>query len=196
MWRAMAVVIASSVAAHAARAQAAKDYTDADVHFMQGMIFHHAQAVQMCQLAPSHGASQKVALLCKKILISQREEIGLMQHWLEDRGLTAPKPATDTMVFHDTTEADMQGMHMMSGMLTAAQMHALDQSHDTSFDRLFLTGMIQHHTGAIDMVADLFKEPGAGQGADIFAFATDVDASQRAEIGRMLQLLNSLSGSD
>ncbi len=190
------VLAALPALARPAAAQApAKDYTPADVSFMQGMIYHHAQALPMCEIAESHGASQKVALLCKKIIISQREEIALMQHWLEDRHLGVPQPTTDTMIFHDSTEAAMAGMHMMSGMLTPAQMHALDQAHGTAFDSLFLVGMIQHHTGAIVMVANLFNA-GSGQGADIFAFATDVDAAQRAEIGRMQGLLNSLPGSD
>jgi uncharacterized protein (DUF305 family) len=182
----------------------ANDFTPADVAFMQGMIGHHAQAIQMCALPLSHGASQKVALLCKKITISQRDEISLMQQWLEQRGQTVPHPATDTMALHAAPAAgdmpDMPGMaersgsKLMPGMLTPAQMQALDQARGTTFDRLFLAGMIQHHTGAINMVAKLFATAGAGQGADIFGYATGVDADQRAEIGRMEQLLNTTSG--
>ncbi|MGH7594015.1 MAG: DUF305 domain-containing protein [Gemmatimonadales bacterium] len=187
----------------AALAQSAPAYTEADVQFMQGMIYHHAQALQMCALPLSHGASEKVALLCKKITISQRDEIAFMQHWLEDRRQAIPHPVTDTLALHGTgSMAMMPGMpgmstpHLMPGMLTPEQMTALDQARDTVFDRLFLAGMIQHHTGAIRMVAELFNTPGSGQGADIFGYATGVDADQRAEIGRMEQLLKIPTGSN
>jgi uncharacterized protein (DUF305 family) len=169
-------------------------YTAADVQFMQGMIAHHAQALVMARMAPTHGASAQVSLFCKKVIISQRDEIELMQNWLKERGQTVPDP-NDTHA-HDA----MPGMKMddhsmlMPGMLTAEQLKQLDEARDTTFDRLFLTFMIQHHQGALTMVAALFDSPGAGQTPEIFGYATGVDADQRAEIERMQGMLTSLSG--
>jgi uncharacterized protein (DUF305 family) len=157
-----------------AGAQAPRDYTDADVRFVQGMIMHHAQAVVMSEWAPTHGARPDLLVLCKRIALSQRDEIKVMRQWLGERGLSAP---------------DMPGM-MMPGMLSADEMRALDAARDTAFDRLYLTGMIKHHQGALTMVADLFATPGSGQQADLFGFATDVDAGQRVEIARMQAMLN------
>jgi uncharacterized protein (DUF305 family) len=175
-----------------AGAQSAPSVTAADVHFMRGMIAHHAQALVMAAMAPTHGASAKVLLLCKKITISQHGEIVLMQNWLRDRNQTVPDPKDP----HFNEMPGMPGMqNMMPGMLSSEQLKQLDQASDTTFDRLFLTFMIQHHEGALTMVADLFASPGSGQGADIFRYATDVDADQRAEIGRMQLMLNPLSGS-
>jgi uncharacterized protein (DUF305 family) len=175
-----------------AGAQSAPSSSAADVHFMQGMIAHHAQALVMAAMAPTHGASAKVLLLCKKIAISQHDEIVMMQNWLTERNQRAPDPKDP----HFNEMPGMPGMQdMMPGMLSAEQLEQLDQAKDTAFDRLFLTFMIQHHQGALTMVADLFASPGAGQGADIFRYATDVDADQRAEIGRMQLMLNSSSGS-
>jgi uncharacterized protein (DUF305 family) len=169
-------------------------YTAADVQFMQGMIAHHAQAIVMARMAPTHGASAQVSLFCKKVIISQRDEIELMQNWLKERGQAVPDP-NDTHA-HDA----MPGMKMddhsmlMPGMLTAEQLKQLDQARDTSFDRLFLIGMIQHHQGALTMVAALFDSPGAGQTPEIFGYATGVDADQRAEIERMQGMLTSIPG--
>jgi uncharacterized protein (DUF305 family) len=154
------------------------DYTAADVAFMQGMITHHAQALVMARMAPTHGASPQVARLCRKILISQSDEITLMENWLKDRNQPFPDPN------------DPHPM-LMPGMLTPAQITQLDQSKDTTFDRLFLTGMIGHHEGALLMVKNLFATPGAGQASDIFMYASDVDTGQRAEIQRMEIMLNS-----
>jgi uncharacterized protein (DUF305 family) len=154
------------------------NYTAADVRFMQGMIHHHAQALKMAAMAPTHGAGPSVQLLCKKIDVSQKDEIALMSTWLKDRNQAVPDPN------------DPHPM-MMPGMLTDAQLAALDQARDTTFDRLFLTDMIQHHEGAIKMVADLFATPGAGQASEMFRFASDVDADQRGEIQRMRAMLAS-----
>ncbi|MGH7584536.1 MAG: DUF305 domain-containing protein [Gemmatimonadales bacterium] len=197
---ALAVIASAPVAA-----QAPHDYVQADVDFMQGMIWHHAQAVSMCLLAGSHGASEKVAELCHKIILSQEDEIGLMQNWLADRGRNVPHPRTDTMVFHEPASASampaMAGMaagesHMMPGMLNHAQMLALDSARGTAWDRAFLVGMMQHHGGAITMVTKLFDTGGAGQQAELFRFATGVDADQRGEINRMQIMLNSLPGGE
>lgn len=184
---------------------ASHDFTKADVDFVQGMIIHHAQAVVMSDWAPTHGASPRLLVLCKRIGLSQRDEITMMQHWLQERDLAVPDPlhmlSPQSGPVHDRSAMDMPGMDMgdhpmmMAGMLTPAQMRQLDAAHDTTFDRLYLTGMIRHHQGALDMVAKLFATPGAGQQPELFSFATDVDAGQRAEIARMEALLNTLNAS-
>jgi uncharacterized protein (DUF305 family) len=183
--------IAASSASAQASAVAARGgpaYTAADVQFMQGMIGHHAQAIVMANMAPTHGASSQVALFCRKILRSQRDEIDLMQSWLRERGETVPDPADP----HAGMDMSMAGhMMLMPGMLTPEQLAQLDGARDTTFDRLFLTFMIQHHEGALTMVAKLFDSPGAGQTPEIFGYATGVDADQRAEIGRMRAMLAS-----
>ena len=183
---------------------ASHDYTRADVDFVQGMIFHHAQAVVMSDWAVTHGARPELQTLCKRIALSQRDEITVMQHWLRERQLPVPDPihmlpgnrgsAPDTSGMN-MPEMSMgnhaMGMNMgdhpetMTGMLTPEEMHQLDAARGTAFDSLYLTGMIKHHRGALDMVARLFATPGGGQQSEIFALATDVDAGQRAEIARM-----------
>lgn len=183
-------------------AQAAPDYTAADVAFMQGMIIHHAQAVVMSDWAPTHGASSQVAVLCKRIALSQRDEITMMQDWLRQHHLAAPDPlhmldAKPSPVV-DRSSMHMPGMDMgdhpmvMAGMLTPEEMRQLDASHGTAFDRLYLTGMIKHHQGALDMVAALFATPRGGQQSEIFNFASEIDAGQRAQMGRMDILLAQL----
>ncbi|MGA9836259.1 MAG: DUF305 domain-containing protein [Gemmatimonadaceae bacterium] len=185
-----------------ANASAKPDYTAADVDFMQGMIIHHAQAVVMSNWAESHGARPDLLTLCKRIALSQYDEIGLMQRWLAARHLTAPDPlhmlTPHRGPVHDTSPMDMPGMDMgshpmmMSGMLSPQEMRQLDAAHGIAFDRLYLTGMIQHHRGAIDMVAALFATPGGGQQPELFGYATDIDAGQRAEITRMQAMLKTL----
>jgi uncharacterized protein (DUF305 family) len=186
-------VIAAAVAAVGARspvaAQAAVDYTPGDVRFMQGMIQHHAQALVMAAMAPTHGASQRVRLLCEKITLSQRDEINMMRQWLQFRKQSMPDTASQMAMTMPMT------LPMMPGMLTPAQLRTLDQSRDTAFDRLFLTDMIHHHQGALTMVADLIATPPSGQESEIFRFITDVDSDQRAEIGVMQQMLYNLEGS-
>jgi uncharacterized protein (DUF305 family) len=168
-------------------------FTKGDAEFMQGMIHHHAQALMMAAMTASHGASQRVQLLAKKITLSQRDEIGFMRTWLQFRKQEVPDTAPHSMVM------SMPGMDMsssnMPGMLTEAQMKALDAARGVTFDSLFLTGMIQHHRGAIKMVADLINAPPSGQESEIFRFITDVDADQRAEIDVMQQMLYNLSRS-
>jgi uncharacterized protein (DUF305 family) len=205
---AVLATVAAMGFAGAAAGQAAKpagrDYTDADVRFMQGMIMHHAQAVVMSDWAATHGASPDLVILCKRIALSQRDEIAVMQQWLTERGLSAPDPLHMTSPasgpITDTSPMHMPGMDMgtgpmmmMTGMLSADDMRALDAARGTIFDRLYLTGMIKHHQGAIAMVAELFATPGGGQQADLFGLATDVDAGQRVEIARMQAMLNTLN---
>lgn len=185
---ALVVVPRASVAqAAATKTATAKDYTTADVVFMQGMIGHHAQAVVMGKMAVSHGASANVALFCKKVIISQRDEIGLMQTWLTDRGEKAPDP--EAMASHEMAGMTTDDHAMMPGMLTPAKLAQLDKARGTAWDRLFLTFMIQHHEGALVMVKTLFDAPGGGQGPEIFGYATGVDADQRGEMERMQKML-------
>lgn len=206
---AVALACAGLIGAHLpaqAASAPAHDYTKADVDFVQGMIYHHAQAVVMSDWAATHGARADVATLCKRIALSQRDEITMMQHWLQARHLDAPDPL-DMLPGHKPATADsgsmagmnMPGMdmsaHMMPGMLTPDELRALDAAHGPAFDHLYLTGMIRHHEGALDMVAKLFNTPGSGQQPELFSFATDVDAGQRAEIGRMQAILKTLTPS-
>ena len=167
---------------HELPATAGTGYTVADVRFMQHMIGHHAQAITMAALAPTHGAGPNVVKLAQKIDISQRDEIVLMQEWLRERGQAVPDSA--------------QALAMqMPGMLTASQLAQLRAARGREFDRLFLTFMIQHHQGALEMVEELFASPGATQDPDIFRFVTDVDADQRDEIYVMRTLLDMLETS-
>jgi uncharacterized protein (DUF305 family) len=184
-------------------AKSGPGYTAADVQFMQGMIGHHAQAIVMAKMCPSHGASARLLVFCDKIIRSQRDEIELMETWLRDRGEAVPDTAAGThaaMAMDMKDMKDMKGMAMgghsmlMPGMLTPEQLAALDRARGTDFDRLFLTDMIQHHEGALTMVATLFDSPGAGQTPEIFGYATGVDNDQRAEIGRMQGMLTTITG--
>ncbi len=167
-------------------------FTTADVAFMQGMIGHHAQAVTMAHWAPSHGASKSLQIYCGRVAMAQTAEIGLMRLWLQNRHQEAPDPLGK----HEMTGMTMPGMTMhdslMPGMLTAEQMAQLDRARGVEFDRLFLTFMIQHHQGAIQMVDKLFATSGAGQDEVVFKFATDVNADQTTEINRMQQMLDAL----
>ncbi len=163
-------------------------YTAADVHFMQGMIGHHSQAIAMATWAPTHGASASVRTLAERIINAQQDEILTMQTWLGDRHQTVPAAAPMKMMVNGKEEE-----MLMPGMLTAAQMHQLDLARGPDFDRLFLTDMIQHHRGAVSMVKDLFGTYGAGQDELIFKFASDVNVDQTTEIARMERMLNSFA---
>ena len=156
------------------------NYTKADVEFMQGMIAHHAQAIYMSRMAEAHGANPRLLRLANKIDQSQVAEIRIMQQWLTSNGQMAP----DTSSWRTMS---------MKGMLTEAQMKELDASKGVDFDRAFLTYMIQHHEGALQMVKDLFATPQAGQEVDVNVFANDVVSVQTAEIGAMRQMLSVLS---
>ncbi len=166
--------------------------SSADVQFMQGMIMHHAQAVEMTALIPSHTENKDLRLLGARISHSQSEEIKFMKRWLETRGEPTALPMQDMrgMSMRGMPGMDMSSPPMlMPGMLTAKQMEALKKAKGAEFDQLFLTGMIQHHNGALIMVRQLFDTAGAGQDAELFNFATDVDSGQRAEIGIMHHML-------
>ena len=156
----------------------------ADVQFMQGMIMHHAQAVEMTALINSHTQNKALHTLGARISRSQSSEIEFMKRWLMARG----QPTEHTM--HHMPGMDMSSDSMlMPGMLSPKQMAALRKAKGEQFDQLFLTGMIQHHNGALTMVKDLFDSAGAGQDAELFNFATDVDSGQRAEIRIMQTML-------
>jgi uncharacterized protein (DUF305 family) len=161
--------------------------SQADVDFMQGMIMHHSQAVEMTALIPSHTDNGGVRALGARISSSQTDEMKFMQRWLAARGeaLSMSMPGMPEM------DRSGQPMAMMPGMLSPQQMDALRKAKGPEFDRLFLTGMIQHHEGALVMVKDLFDTAGAGQDADLFNFATDADNTQRAEIRIMQSMLAS-----
>jgi uncharacterized protein (DUF305 family) len=191
---AVAVPVAARAAAESIPEAAAADtvrrgYTAADVRFMQGMIEHHAQALAMTSLIPGRTTNPAIRLLAEKIDVSQKDEIAAMRRWLEARHEAVP----------DTSERAMAGMPgmeshhaLMPGMLTSEQMARLAAAKGGEFDRLFLTGMIQHHEGALAMVKQLFATPGSGQEPQLFGLATDIDADQRADIARMRAMLAAL----
>jgi uncharacterized protein (DUF305 family) len=157
----------------------------ADVQFMQDMIMHHAQAVEMTALINSHTKNKELHTLGARISRSQSSEMDFMKRWLLARG----QPTSHAM--HHMPGMDMSNQSMlMPGMLSPKQMAALKRAKGEQFDRLFLAGMIQHHNGALTMVKDLFDSAGAGQDAEIFNFATDVDTGQRAEIKIMQTMLS------
>ncbi len=159
--------------------------SQADVEFMQGMIMHHGQAVAMTDLIPSHTEDAEIRALGARIGLSQADEMKFMKRWLRARGESV------SMAMAGMPDMDKNGSPMaaMPGMLTPKQMDELRQAKGAEFDRLFLTGMIQHHNGALVMVKQLFDTPGAGQDAELFDFATDADNTQRAEIAIMQNML-------
>jgi uncharacterized protein (DUF305 family) len=157
-------------------------HTAADARFMQGMIGHHAQALEMTTLLASRSESESMRKLALRIQLSQADEIQMMQRWLEARGLQVPNEHAH----------HMHGATLMPGMLTPEEMERLAGASGTAFDRLFLDFMIKHHEGALIMVKELFSTPAAGQESEVFAFASDVDADQRMEIDRMRAMLREL----
>ena len=178
-----------------ARADSARyPHTEADVHFMSGMIGHHAQAIVMSGWAPTHGADAAVRRLAERIINAQQDEIATMQRWLKGRGQPVPEARAAGMKMkmngheHPSTGSG-QAVMLMPGMLTEAQMRQLDQARGPEFDRLFLTFMIQHHRGAVSMVQDLFASRGAAQDETVFKFANDVSVDQSTEIARMEKML-------
>jgi uncharacterized protein (DUF305 family) len=174
-------------ASHAIGAAQASDlsqvqYTGADIKFMQGMIGHHTQAVEMVALVPSRTSSDEVRKLALRIDVSQQDEMKMMREWLQARSQRLPDPHAHNMM----------GATLMPGMLTPEEMERLAAARGARFDRLFLEGMIKHHGGAITMVQELFATDGAGQTPEIYSYASDVDADQRMEIDRMGSMLKEL----
>jgi uncharacterized protein (DUF305 family) len=160
-------------------------WTEADVRFMQSMIAHHVQAIEMTDLIRARTTTEDLRKLGERIAVSQADEIKMMQGWLEARGQEVP----GAHAMH------MQNGALMPGMLTPAEMGRLAAARGAEFDRLFLEGMIRHHEGALTMVKELFGTAGAAQDSDVFAFASDVDADQRAEIDRMQAMLTGRAAS-
>lgn len=182
-------------------------FTEADVGFMQHMIVHHAQAVEMVALLETRGSDRRVQLLGRRIALSQSAEMALMRGWLEERGQSTEMPAMDHAAMGHGAHAGMDhGTHaghaghgqsaddtpVMAGMLTPRQMRTLAAASGTAFDRLFLEGMIQHHQGALDMVSDLMETPNAAEDTMLSDFTASVVADQQAEILRMRSLLAEL----
>lgn len=162
----------------------AANYTDADVAFVQGMIAHHAQALVMTELVPASTETRDIRVLARRIDATQSTEIDWMRRWLEARGEAVPQAAADPHAY---------GEHAgMPGMLTDAEMERLAAASGAAFDRLFLELMISHHRGALTMVVNLMASEGGGLEPELFRFASDVDADQRAEIARMENLLTAL----
>jgi uncharacterized protein (DUF305 family) len=159
--------------------------SQAEAEFMRGMIMHHSQAVEMTALISSHTENKDLRSLGARISSSQSDEIKFMRRWLAARG----EPVSMAMRGMKGMEMSHHPMALMPGMLTPEQMEALRKAKDAEFDHLFLTGMIQHHNGALTMVKDLFDTAGAGQDAELFDFATDADNTQRAEIRIMQTML-------
>lgn len=169
----------------------------ADIAFVQGMIHHHAQAVEMSALIPSRTQRQELHLLGERITVSQRDEIQMMQQWLRDHGAAVddgagPPGAMAAEPRHAGHGAHAASDSLMPGMLAPAEMQALAAASGTAFDRRFLEGMIKHHQGALTMVRALLAQPGAARQPQLYEFASDIDADQRAEIARMRALLATL----
>lgn len=156
-------------------------YAKGDVTFISGMITHHAQAIEMVNLLKSRTDSESMRMMALRIEVSQNDEIAWMRRWLDER--KQPQPSE---------HAHHMPGGMMPGMLSDAEMTKLAAAKGPEFDRLFLEGMIKHHMGALIMVEELFNAPGSAQQADMFDFASHVDADQRMEISRMTQMLKDM----
>ena len=159
----------------------ASKHTPGDTRFMQGMIGHHAQAVEMVDLLKTRTGREDMRLLGLRIEVSQNDEIKMMKRWLEARAEALP-----------SEHAHHMPGGLMPGMLTDDEMTKLRAAKGDAFDRLFLEGMIRHHGGALIMVQELRSSKGAMQEAEIADFASHVDADQRMEILRMNTMLRGL----
>jgi uncharacterized protein (DUF305 family) len=188
------VVAAQGHAGHAAvsASPAVARPSDADLAFIHGMIAHHAQAVEMVALVPPRSARREIRLIAERIDVSQRDEIQWMRDWLAEHGGAAGTGHDHAAMDHAAMDHGAMDHGAMPGMLSAEQMAALRQATGLAFDRRFLEGMIRHHEGALVMVKALLGAENAAQRSEIFAFASDVDADQRAEIARMRRVLATL----
>ncbi|MGW4289743.1 DUF305 domain-containing protein [Streptomyces sp. NPDC004673] len=149
-----------------------------DVTFAQGMIPHHQQALEMARLAPGHAASAEVKALAARIEKAQDPEIRTMTGWLKSWGEEPPMAGMD--------HSRHGGMAGMSGMMSADDMTALEKSTGADFDRKFLTLMVAHHQGAVEMAK---TEKAKGRDGRATTMADDVIAAQSAEIKQMKGLL-------
>ena len=159
-------------------------HSAADSQFMQDMIPHHHQAIQMAALVADRTNRQELIDVAGRINASQDDEIKFMQDWLRERGEPVPEP---------TAHHAMHTTHTMAGMATPEQMAELAAAEGAAFDRLFLTLMIAHHEGAVRMVEELLELPGSAYDAVLFEFTSDITNDQTAEIERMHALLIGLS---
>jgi uncharacterized protein (DUF305 family) len=170
-------------------ATAAAKPNAADVHFMSGMIPHHAQAILIAGWAPSHGARPDIQRLAERIVVAQRDEIELMQSWLRERG--QPVPAANATHLRMTMGGMTHDM-LMPGMLNDEELKRLDAARGSDFDRLFLQAMIKHHQGAVAMVDELEAANGSRQDETVFRFSSDVYADQTTEIAFMQKMLETI----
>ncbi len=168
-------------------------FTEADVKFMTMMIGHHAQALIMSDLAPKNGASPQIQTLAARIINAQKDEIATMQTWLQDRDQPVPEVHIDglNLMIHGPGMDHMNHKNMV-GMLTQAQLVELSEAKGKEFDRLFLTYMIQHHTGATTMVQELISTDGAVQDEEAFKISADINVDQLTEIERMKLMLSQM----
>lgn len=163
--------------------------SQADVDFMQGMIPHHAQAILISKWAPTHDASEGLQRFAERVVVAQGDEIALMRTWLADRGEFVP---AEDATHHRMNMNGMQHDMLMPGMLSPEELAQLDKARGVEFDRLFLTFMIRHHQGAMDMVNKLFASDGAGQDETVFRLGSDIYADQSSEVRRMQAMLDAL----
>ncbi len=159
-----------------AAAITAPAYTDADVAFVQGMIAHHRQALDMTAMVEPRTESRDIRALAKRMDVGQRDEIGQLEGWLKDRGQDVPGAHAHHGAGHS---------EMMPGMLTAEELAHLKSAQGKRFETLFLQYMIRHHEGAVVMVEQLLGGGQGGQESQVFQLAQHMDSDQRVEISRM-----------
>lgn len=171
-------------------------FTGDDVAFMQHMIVHHGQAVEMVELLETRASDPSVRLIGRRIALSQQAEMDIMREWLTQRGQPLEMPGMNHAGMDHSAHAGhampASETPVMPGMLSPAQMQALAAASGPAFDRLFLTGMIQHHQGALDMVDALLATENAAQDTLLSDFTTSVVADQSTEILRMQSILSDL----
>lgn len=170
------------------------DFTEADVKFMTGMIAHHAQALIMSRLAPKNGASAEIQRLASRIINAQQDEIASMQQWLRDREQPVPEINIDGLNLMIEINGEPYTMYKkMRGVLSDQQLEDLAAAKGSDFDKLFLEYMIEHHSGAVYMVENLFNKDGAAEDNEAFRLASDIQVDQRTEIDRMQQMLDQIT---
>ncbi|MDI1328426.1 MAG: DUF305 domain-containing protein [Brevundimonas sp.] len=188
------------ITAEQAVALSRSTFTAADVAFMQHMIVHHAQAVEMVGLLETRGANPAVRMMGRRIALSQQAEMDIMRDWLSQRGQPLEMPGMSHAGMDHSAHMGHAPAHampasdtpVMAGMLSPAQMQTLAAATGPAFDRLFLQGMIQHHQGALDMVDALLANPGAAEDTLLSDFTNSVVADQSTEILRMQSILSDL----
>ena len=171
-------------------------FTEADVNFMRGMIAHHAQALIMSRLAPKNRANQEVQTLAARIINAQQDEIETMQKWLRDRDQPVPNIEIEGLNLMVEIDGEPYTKYkMMRGVLSQQQLEELASARGATFDRIFLKYMIEHHSGAVHMVDNLFSTDGAALDNEAFRLASNIQVDQKTEIERMNMMLSELTGS-